>query len=1182
MEFRILGPLEVVHEGRPVPLPGSRERAVLVLLLLSANRVVSVDRLVDALWGEHVPEGALQALRVFVSRLRKALRQAGGGEVVVTRAPGYVVEIEPATLDAARFEGLVAQGREQAAHGDPAGAASTLRQGLILWRGAALADIAEAPAVRAEAARLEEARLAALEARIDADLACGRHAELVPELDQLSKAHPLREGLWGQRMIALYRSGRQADALRAYQELRRFLGEELGLEPGLEVARLESAILAHAPELEMPGRSPVPDSGRSEAMAEATTFLFSDIEASTRRWEGAPESMKADLARHDELLRAAVENAGGEVFSHTGDGMGAAFAAASDGVEAAVAAQRALASGPWEAGPLRVRMAIHSGPAQRREGNYFGPPLNRVARLLASGSGGQILCSQSAAELVGADLPADVFLTDLGEHRLADLARPERIFQVTHPDLPADFPSLRTLSAHRHNLPVALTPFVGRAKELAELVSLLGTSRLITLTGVGGAGKTRLALQAAAAVLEAYPDGVWMVELAPLRDGAQLPSAVTTALGIEVGGADTSDAVAGRLAHYLASRQALLVFDNCEHLIEPAARLVHRLVTHCPSITVMATSRELLGLPGERAWRVPPLSLPPAGAPPEEISESDAVGFFCERARAARPGFTLDAATAPTVARICRRLDGIPLALELAAARVQVLSPAQVADRLDDRFRLLTGRERIAVPRHQTLRATIDWSYQLLSPLEQSALDALAVFPETFDLEAAEAVMATDSDQGGDPLDVLSRLVDKSLVTVHTEGPAPRYRLLETIRQYGAEKLAECGQEAATRNRHRDAFIARVEGWRGTQLGADVMAGLVSDIENFRAALDWSWAQGDAESILRLLITLWASCFWWGNPEGHDWLQRIDSDPRFAAPELAEHPGQADVMGFRAFLLHDGEPDRQDDVMSQAFDLARRAGDGLRAARIEWLRGELRLLRGDTATARRLFESVLVSYEQLGIPDGVGWTQEHLGWTSVAEGDFDQAREHFERAVEVARSDPQGLWLEPHALAALAPYVALAGDGCRARVLAEEAIDAARALGAAPVLVMALIRAAETAVVAGQLDDAAPLVTEALGVLSDLGTQRWVADGLDLAALVLEHRGQGAPAAELVGVSATLRQASGEVFAHLPVVAAALVEARARLTGVLGPESFDEHERRGRTLPREAAIARTLSALSEG
>ncbi|HVE45848.1 MAG TPA: tetratricopeptide repeat protein [Acidimicrobiales bacterium] len=827
-------------------------------------------------------------------------------------------------------------------------------------------------------------------------------------------------------------------------------------------------------------------------------------------------------------------------------------------------------------------MAIHAGVAQRRTGNYFGPALNRVARLLGIASGGQMLCSQAAAELVGADLPAEVALIGLGEHRLADLARPERVFQVTHPDLPSQFPPLRTLGAHRHNLPVALTPFVGRARELDELSTLLAGSRLLTLTGVGGAGKTRLALHAAAAALPAYPDGVWMVELAPLRDGAQAPSAVAAALTFETSAFDTPKAMEDRLVRHLATRQTLLLLDNCEHLIEAVARLVHALLTRCPAVTVLATSRERLGVPGEATWKVPPLSLPAPGTAMDELAESDAVTFFCERARAAQPTFELDTTNAAAVARICRRLDGIPLALELAAARLQVLSPAQVADRLDDRFRLLTSRERIAVPHQQTLRATVDWSYELLSTVEQRALARLAVFPDTFDTEAAEAVMS--GGDGGvapeDALDVLCRLVDKSLVVAHNEGVAFRYRLLETIRQYGAEKLAEAGQEVATRRRHRDAFIARVEAWRGMPFGADFLHGAFADAENFRAALEWSWAERDADAMLHLIGALWLPWVWLGNPDGQIWMERVFSEPEFSVPELANHPGHVPALVSRALLLCRDDCQRRDELYGEAAALARRIGDDRGLACVNWGRSELRLLPGRGAEARPFLEAALAGFERLGLPDGVGWCHDHLGWAAVVDGQYDRARDHFEWAVEVARSDPLGEWLEPHALAALGPLVALSGDHERALRLAEEAVEAAHRLPARPVLAMALTRAAETAVLAGQPRRAAGILVEVLGVLANLGTGRWVADALETTALVLQAEDDGERASTILGASDRLREAAGEARGGVRVIAEEVRHARNRLASALGAERFALHEARGRTLSHEAAITLARAGLT--
>ncbi|MGH9003827.1 MAG: ATP-binding protein, partial [Acidimicrobiia bacterium] len=480
--------------------------------------------------------------------------------------------------------------------------------------------------------------------------------------------------------------------------------------------------------------------------------------------------MASDLARHDEVMRSAVEAHHGHLFAHTGDGLGAAFPTASDAMAAAVAGQRALLDQTWLApSPLRVRMALHAGAAEPRQGTYFGPTLNRVARLLDMAPGGQILCSLAAADLARDQLPAGVTLVDLGEHRLADLTRPERLFQVSHPQLPSEFTPVRSPDAARDNLPVGLTSFIGRQRELEELERLLATGRLLTLTGVGGAGKTRLALRLAAEVRERFSDGVWLVELGPISDPSLVASEVMAALGILVSGLGLETTPPEmRLCDYLRLRSALLVLDTCEHVVQPVSHLVQTILAHCPGVTVLATSREVLGLTGEVPWALPGLTLPPADAGnPEDLAGSDAVALFCARAASARPGFGLTPANADAVALICRRLDGIPLALELAATRIRVLGAHQVAERLDDRFRLLSAGGRTAVSRHQTLRATMDWSYHLLPPAEQALLRRLSVFPQSFDLEAVEGVAADLAPEAGsDVLDLLARLVDKSLVVV--------------------------------------------------------------------------------------------------------------------------------------------------------------------------------------------------------------------------------------------------------------------------------------------------------------------------------------------------------------------------------------------------------------------------------
>jgi DNA-binding SARP family transcriptional activator len=716
-----------------------KQRALLAMLVVHLNRVVPLDAIIEELWGERLPASASASVQSLVSRLRRSLSDLWpeAGSRLRGREPGYVLEGDPAQVDANRFEELLARGREAVERGEPEAATDALERALALWRGPALADLADRRFARLEASRLEEARLAAVEELAEAELALGHPAQGLARLEPHVAEHPLRERAWGQIMVALYRLGRQADALSAYRRIRKILREELGLEPTPSLRQLEQQILLQRPELEG-SRPPEPVRPAGQAARPSGTtrpgdtvvFLFTDIEASSHRWEGDEEAMAEDLARHDEIVLGAVEEAQGRVFANTGDGLCAAFPTASAALTAALGVQRALLEEEWRSPiPLRVRMAIHAGAAEPRGGNYVGPTLNRTARLLSLGWGGQVLCSQAAADLARDHLPVGVALLDLGDHRLADLSRAERVFQVADPGLPSAFPPLRS-PGRRHTLPAAVTSFVGRAKEIKEVRGLLGESRLVTLTGVGGGGKTRLALEVAAGVQEDFPDGVVLVELGRLPDAALVASMVAGALGVlATGPGGTAEVLVDRLSEYLQPKRTLIVLDNCEHVIEAAAELVHMLLPSCPGVTVLATSREILGLPGEVAWRVPPLSLPAAESTSvEDLSGSDAVALFCERARRAQPGFGPSQANAAAVTQICRRLDGIPLALELAAARIRVLGAQDLARRLDQRFRLLTGGIRTAVPRHQTLTATMDWSYDLLPTASRSPCAAWLSF----------------------------------------------------------------------------------------------------------------------------------------------------------------------------------------------------------------------------------------------------------------------------------------------------------------------------------------------------------------------------------------------------------------------------------------------------------------------
>ena len=550
------------------------------------------------------------------------------------------------------------------------------------------------------------------------------------------------------------------------------------------------------------------------------TFLMTDIEASTRRWDEAPEAMRAALEQHDAVLRGAIADAGGWAFKHTGDGLIAAFAAARPAVEAAIAAQHRL--------ELPVRMGISTGEAELRDDDYFGTALNRTARIMAAAHGGQIVVGAATAAIADG-----VDLMDLGEHRLRDLSQPQRLYQVRSGGLRERFPPLHTLDAAPGNLPVQGTSFLGRERDLADVAALLRNVRLLTLTGVGGVGKTRLALQVAAESSPDFPDGTWLVELAAVGDVNAVGHAVAGALGIpQQPGATIEQSIIAALGR----RRLLLVLDNCEHLIDAAAALAHGIVTQCPGVRVLATSREALMVDGEQIWPVPSLDF-------RDGATSPAAALFAERARAVVPRFSLDH-DAAAVFEICRRLDGIPLAIELAAARIRAMSPMQIRDRLDERFRLLTGGPRRALERHQTLRHAVQWSYDLLTVSEQALLTRCAVFAGGFAIEAAEHICTGSDDvAAADVLDLLDSLARKSLLTVDHSGDMARYGLLETIRQFAEEQLVAAGDSDEVRRRHAEFMASDSDAhfliWR-TPRQIVAHRWVEREIDNLRAAFRWA------------------------------------------------------------------------------------------------------------------------------------------------------------------------------------------------------------------------------------------------------------------------------------------------------------------------------------------------------
>ncbi|HEX6674263.1 MAG TPA: BTAD domain-containing putative transcriptional regulator [Actinomycetes bacterium] len=952
MEFRILGPLEVHDGSGPVRVPGVKERALLADLLVHAGRVVAADRLVEDLWGEEPPANPANTLQGRVSALRRALGPAGA-KLLVTRPPGYLLAVEPAHVDAARFQDLVAEAGDSPA-GEGPRAARLLQAALALWRGPALAEFADRPWARAEAARLEELRVATQEALVELRLAGGGHADLVGELEALVAAHPLRERLRGQLMLALYRSGRQADALRAYGEARATLAEELGIDPSPELQRLQRAILTQDPAIAPPERAPA------------------------------------------------------------------------------------------------------------------APP---------------------------------------------------------------------------HNLPERLTSLVGRDRELVEVGKLLGEHRLVTVTGPGGAGKTSAAVEAARRLLAGFPDGVWLVELAALADPGLLAEVVAATLGLreEPGRPGTAPpALADRLAGFVRDKDLLLLMDNCEHLVAGCAELVARLLRAAPRLRVLATSREILGVPGELVWPVPPLAVPNPPEPgpgdgrdapsPEALTGYDAVRLFGERARLADPSFVLDGGNAPAVAEVCRRLDGLPLAIELAAARVRALPPTELAARLEDRFGLLAGAGRAQDPRQRTLRATVDWSFQLLEEADRRLFRRLSVFAGGWTVDAAEAVCGGDGPAGavtggaGAVLQGLLRLVDRSLV-VGLGGDPARFRMLETLRAYGAERLTEAGEAAPVAARHTAWFVDLAEEAASRRTARRWIRRLDADYDNLRAAMDRAMAGGDHQTALRIGGALG---WYWMEHHTEEGRQRLAGALALAEGrpptvhlarallaaamiELQHFPtlGMVVAAARRSLELFErfGDPVgtataktllasaelQHSGPSGEAVRLVTEAEAGFAAAGDRW--GEAfaavnaLVVRSDDlgppGQAEEVGRRALESFEALDDQWGRALALYRLASLARSRGAVDAAVDRYERAIEAAREDGL-LWLLCASLVELGGLVAVEGDEERGAALIAESAAIARRTGQRRGIAYARNGLGAIARARGDLERARQFHQEALAIVRDV------------------------------------------------------------------------------------------------
>ncbi len=817
--------------GAEVELRSAGQRRLLGLLAVAAGDVQRADYLADVL--DIAPAG----LRTAISRLRSLI----GEDAIATEGAGYRITTP---VDTTGFERLV---------GGPAlGAArlDDLHAALELWHGSALDEFAHEPWAVVEAARLNELRLVASEDQAELLTAVGRGGEAVAALEALTAANPHRDRPWGLLMQALAVQGRQADSLQVFQNYRGFLAEETGTEPSASVREIEQRILAgeeneqrriidrlsaagNWPEEEA-AATPQPEGSEASGPTLPTgvvTFLFTDVEGSSAFWATDPEAMASSLRVHDQILRQAIRENHGRVITTAGDSFAAAFQRASDATAAAAQVQAALAATKWTGPALLVRMGLHLGETEERDGDYFGPVVNLTARLEAAGHGGQTLLSDQVVRAAGLHQSETL---DLGTHRLRDISDPVHIHQLGS----VTFPSLRTVARRQGNLPVAASNLIGRDNEVAEVQQALADTRLVTLTATGGMGKTRLALAVGEAELPHRRDGVWFVDLTTVTEEAQIPVAIANATGLVIAPGET----APQVVDFLTNLEALLVLDNCEHVVDGCADFLDLLLARPTATTVLATSREYFDIDGQQVIHVSPLAAVDA--------ESPAVQLFIERATAVRPDFVADEAAVTTIVDLCERLDGLPLAIELAAARSSVLSPSELLTGIDDRFRILHGGRRRQ--RQRTLELTLEWSYNLLDPDEQACFRSLGVFVGTFDADAVASVAGVSRLVA---IDLIESLLAKSLIDRVDLGDSSRFRLLETTAAYAEQRLAAAEESEAARDRHLQHYH---------QLNAHREAGSLwwdhgsldlfqHDRSNILAAFDWGTARDQWRTAGELL-----------------------------------------------------------------------------------------------------------------------------------------------------------------------------------------------------------------------------------------------------------------------------------------------------------------------------------------
>jgi len=977
---------------------------------------------------------------------------------------------------------------------------------------------------------------------------------------------------------------------------------------------LQGVVMAGQEEHPDPAASlPVP-AGQTESLRAAAalplgtvTLLFTDIEGSTRLVHQLGSRYPEILDQHRAILRTAFRAHDGYEVDTQGDSFFVVFAKASAAVAAAVGAQRALAAHPWpKDATVRVRMGLHTGEPLRTSEGYAGLDVHRAARISAVGHGGQVLLSEATTSLVRQDLPDGVVLDDLGSHRLKDLLQPEQLSQLQIAELATDFPPLRSLNAHPNNLPVQLTAFVGRELALTEVRQLAQRARLLTLSGVGGIGKTRLALQAAAELVDEFPDGVWLVELAPLFDSALVPHAVAAALGLRE---EPGRSMLETVTSYLRLQRTLLILDTSEHLLAACAELAETLLHACIDLHILVTSRESLNVAGEVVWRVPPFALPDDKGllQIEELRNVEVMRLFAERAAAVSPGFAVTEQNARAIVEICRQLDGIPLAIELAAARLRVLSPAQILERLADRFRIVTGGSRTALPRHQTLRAAIDWSYNLLNEAEKIVLRRLSVFAGGWSLEAAEAVCAEgvaaypsspaglleagasssspdllpQAENGGDSeidvfevLDLITGLVDKSLIGVRRQEPEPRYGMLDTIRAYAAEKLAVATEAAIIRGRHRDWYLSLAERAEAELEGPDQAAWLDRlEVEhaNLRAALDWSAGAGAAgDRGLRLAASLWR--FWQvrgGFGEGTRALERALAGAPDAAPALRAH-----ALNQAAWLARNGgEIDRAAALGRDAVELYRGCGD-LRG--LGWALtglGTTERERGNHETAAALWQESLTLLREQDDERLLALALGNAGLAARDVGSYQRALERYTEALGMFRrlgDKDRVAWMLANVANVMVETQEYEGATllCEEGMALAEELQSRRWLAGIPRLQGTIAREQ------GDPERSWKLLLLALARHDEINDRQGVAHCLRELAATANACGRPEDAVRLLEVEARTCESAG--FALTPAVRQRRERYLADTYAALGRQAFDAIWDASRAMPPEAAISMAL------